>query len=74
MSHGPNRYKAEKRKAEPAADRAAADPRAVARAPPIIAARNAEARRGQLAEFFPTFETALAAGYGRLRHGTLRGF
>ena len=68
MSHGPNRYKAEKRKAEPAADRAAADPRAVARAQRIIAVWNARARRGQPAEFFPTFETALAAGCCRLTY------
>jgi hypothetical protein len=68
MSHGPNRYKAEKLKAEPAADRAAADPRAAARAQRIIAVWNARARCGRPAEFFPTFETALAVGCWRLTY------
>jgi hypothetical protein len=69
VSHGPNRYRAEKRAAEWAAARVAADPRAAARAQRIIAAWNARARRGLPAEFFPTFETVLTAGCWRLTYG-----
>jgi hypothetical protein len=68
MSHGPNRYRAERRQAEAAAERAAADPRAVERAQRIVAVWNVRAGRGRPAEFFPTFETALTAGCWRLTY------
>jgi hypothetical protein len=68
MSHGPNRYRAERRKAETAADRAAANPGASERAQRIIGVWNARARRRRLAEFFPTFDTALAARCWRLTY------
>ena len=67
MSHGPNRYRDERRAAETAAQRAGhtlADPRAQR----IIAVWNTRARRGQPAEFFPTFATALAARCSRMTY------
>lgn len=68
MSHGPNRYRAERQKAELAADRVVGNPRAVARAQRIIEVWNDGARRGRPAEFFPTFETALTADFWRLTY------
>jgi len=69
MSHGPNRYRAEKLKAERAVERGGAtDPRTMTRAKRIISAWNAQAQRGKPAEFFPTFATALTAGYCRLTY------
>ncbi len=67
MSHGPNRYRSERRAAELAARRAGPFSPAVPRARRIIAAWNASVARGPV-EFFPTFETALAAGYSRLAY------
>jgi hypothetical protein len=68
MSHGPNRYRAEKRAAEWANDRTGPSKPATVRAQSIVSAWNARARRGEPAEFFPTFETVLAAGCWRLSY------
>lgn len=66
MSHGPNRYRAERRLAEAAAKRAGRSALADARSQRVVEAWNARARRGKPAMFFPTFETALAADCSRL--------
>lgn len=68
MSHGPNRYRAEKKMAEAAARRAESTAPAEPRAQRVVAAWNARARRGKPAMYFPTFETALAARCSRLTY------
>jgi hypothetical protein len=68
MSHGPNRYRAERQNAERAAEAGTTEPRAATRAQRVIAVWNARARRGRPAEFFPTFQTALTAGCWRLAY------
>lgn len=68
MSHGPNRYRAERLRAEAATEHSGPATQSTARARRIIAVWNARARRGKPAEFFPTFETALVAGCWRLTY------
>lgn len=68
MSHGPNRYRAEKREAARRSALTGRDGPTVVRAQRIIALWNSAARRGMPAEFFPTFETALTAGCSRLTY------
>lgn len=68
MSHGPNRYKSEKRDAEFAAKHGETRSPAVIRAQRVIAAWNVRALRRETADFFPTFAAALTAGYSRLTY------
>lgn len=68
MSHGPNKYRAERREAARRSALTGRDGPTVVRAQRIIAVWNSAARRGRPAEFFPTFETALTAGCSRLTY------
>lgn len=68
MSHGPNRFRAERRLAEAAERRAKSMAPPNARAQRIIAVWNDRARRGLPAEYFPTFATALAAHCWRVTY------
>lgn len=68
MSHGPNRYKNEKRDAEFVAKVGEAGSPVVTRAQRVIAAWNVRALRRETADCFPTFAAALTAGYSRLTY------
>jgi hypothetical protein len=69
MSHGPNRFRAERNEAGRADQIAAGTtPPGATRAQRVIAAWNVRARRRETADFFPTFATALAAGTPRLTY------
>lgn len=62
MSHGPNRYRAERLAAEIRAAKDERNPPPSPRARRIVQSWNDTAARGAPPEFFPTFQTALEAG------------